>query len=195
MATVTITSGPDNGKAFPLGDSSIIGRLPRCTIPIKDTRASREHARIYRTPDGFFIVDLNSKNGINVNGEKAERKRLATGDQIQVGDTWFRIEIAEEDLRAAVASAPRAVAERTPASGGVLLRSKDGTGQVSDEPLRSASTKAQLRTGSSSSPTRTSLAWLRTDLAQASALYRILVVIGILLLAAGLGYFAWWVVA
>lgn len=202
MAKLTITSGPDKGREFPLGDSQVLGRLGRCTIPLKDTRASREHARIYRAPDGFHVIDLNSKNGILVNGQKVEKAKLAGGDEIQVGDTWCRIELDAADAAAFEAasevrpesarSAATPAPARTPGSAEVLLRAKDGTGRVSDEPLRTGAQRQQRTGMAAASPTRTSLAWLRTDLAQVSSLYRVLLGAGLVLLAGGLGWLAWW---
>ena len=107
MGKLTITSGPDKGRGFPLGDSQVLGRLGRGTIPLKDTRASREHARIYRAADGFHVVDLNSKNGILVNGEKVEKARLSPGDEVQIGDTWCKIDYDEAELAPAAPSGGR----------------------------------------------------------------------------------------
>jgi hypothetical protein len=198
MAKLTITSGPDKGREFPLGDSQVLGRLPRCTIPLKDTRASREHARIYRGEGGWSIVDLDSKNGIVVivvNGQQVRKAQLSTGDEIQIGDTWCKIEL---DEAASAAEAPAAGRGATPAgasplgsstTAGVMLRGKDGKATIKDEPIRTGGQKSGRSGGSV--PTRTSLAWLRSDLSQASMLYRLLMLVGVAAIALGLGWFVW----
>jgi sigma-B regulation protein RsbU (phosphoserine phosphatase) len=56
---------------------------------------SRTHARIVTAPDGYLIEDLNSRHGVYINGERTSRKRLAEGDQIELGrDTGFLLEFA-----------------------------------------------------------------------------------------------------
>ncbi len=53
------------GKAFLLDDKTpvlTIGRDPGCKLLVGDRKASRQHARIERREDGFFLVDT-STNG------------------------------------------------------------------------------------------------------------------------------------
>lgn len=184
------------GKIFPLSDTQVIGRLASCTIPIKDTRASREHARIYRGELGYCVVDLNSKNGIAVNGERLERAVLKPGDQIQVGDTWCRVDFNDDDLKKSEKKASKPLSadpdDRAALTGqDVELRRKEGPTSVSEVPLRTTAQRTR-RTMANAGMTRTSLAWLRTDLAQVSSLYRFLVILGILAVAAGLAYLGFW---
>ena len=48
---------------------------------------SRQHARILREPDGFYIEDLNSLNGTYINGRRITRRtRLSDHDQIRLFD-------------------------------------------------------------------------------------------------------------
>lgn len=192
MALLTITSGPDKGREFPLGDSQVIGRLARCTIPIRDSRASREHARIFRGADGFYVVDLNSKNGVIVSGEKVQRQRLDSGVEFLIGDTWCRIDYTVEEIApAAAGSAPAPVPAGAPAASADVRVRKDGSGRISTEPVRSATTQRRSRTTGGLTSTRTSLAWLRTDLSQVGGLYRALIAVGLMAVAVGLGYLAW----
>ena len=47
---------------------------------------SRAHAAVgFDDESGFFVQDLGSTNGTTVNGARAERKPLETGDDIQMG--------------------------------------------------------------------------------------------------------------
>ena len=181
MGKITITSGPDADKEYPLGDSQVIGRLGKCSIPLKDSRASREHARIYKSRGAYFVVDLNSKNGISVNGEPVTKVELSPGDRVQVGETWMQVDFDPETLAAASPSAGTPL-HATPMGGGVEVR---GTGGISAKPIR---TEANRRNRTGDMNTRTSLAWLRTDLSQVSGLYRTLMMTGLFLLMGGLGY-------
>lgn len=64
----------------------ILGRHPSCAIHLPDRQISREHARIFHTADGFFVEDLDSKNGTFVNGEPVLRPtHLKDGDVLQIG--------------------------------------------------------------------------------------------------------------
>ncbi|HEY6548859.1 MAG TPA: FHA domain-containing protein, partial [Vicinamibacteria bacterium] len=54
-------------------------------IVISDPKASSFHARIDRSPDGFVLVDLKSRNGCWLNGKRAETVVLKTGDEVRLG--------------------------------------------------------------------------------------------------------------
>ena len=71
---------------------TVIGRDPRCDIVLAEESASRRHAKIQRGEGGYFeIVDLGSRNGIIVDGERVERMTLLDGDSFTVGDTDMKI--------------------------------------------------------------------------------------------------------
>jgi pSer/pThr/pTyr-binding forkhead associated (FHA) protein len=72
--------------SFPLvRDSYTLGRHRNNDIVIGDPKASSFHARIDRSPDGFVLVDLKSRNGCWLNGKRVESARLKTGDEVRVG--------------------------------------------------------------------------------------------------------------
>lgn len=52
----------------------VIGSDPSCDACIKNRAVSRQHARITRTEDIYFIEDLNSSNGTTVGGEMLNYK-------------------------------------------------------------------------------------------------------------------------
>ncbi len=71
-----------------------------------DSLCSKRYAVIERDLDGRFTVyDLGSTNGTKVNGEAVDNRTLCDGDEIQVGQTRLRfqlarsIELEESDLR------------------------------------------------------------------------------------------------
>jgi FhaA, N-terminal domain/FHA domain len=74
------------------GDVAVIGRSKQCDIVVADPNVSRRHAEIRRQDDGFVVVDLQSTNGIRVNGREVKRAALADGDRLQVGTTRLRFE-------------------------------------------------------------------------------------------------------
>ena len=62
-----------------------VGRAADAGLVLEDGRASRRHACITRDAGVFAIRDLNSGNGLYVNGQRVSEKVLAHGDVIQVG--------------------------------------------------------------------------------------------------------------
>ena len=174
LSHVIITTGPMAGTEFPLRDSQILGRQNKNAIPLDDVGASREHARIYRKDGRYALIDLNSKNGVFVNGERVERCVLADQDEIQIGETWLRVHLDESADESVAAPRPTS----TPMTNAPEVRVRSRTGGVSD----------QLIAVPRAAETRTSLAWVRTDLGQTSGLYRSLVLLGLLTVCAGLGY-------
>jgi pSer/pThr/pTyr-binding forkhead associated (FHA) protein len=79
----------------------VLGRGPESDIRFMDTEMSRKHCEI-RGAGGFKVVDLGSRNGTFVNGEKIDGERaLKSGDQLKVGQTQITFE-----AEAAVAAAP-----------------------------------------------------------------------------------------
>lgn len=67
-------------------DEIVIGRDPRTPVHLPNRQVSRQHARLHKRDEQFYIEDLGSKNGTFVNGEpiKDERK-LEDGDVVHIG--------------------------------------------------------------------------------------------------------------
>lgn len=62
-----------------------------------DQTVSRPHARLWQEDDATWVEDLHSRNGVFVNGEPiAERRRLAPGDVVRVGETLLAPEGEEK---------------------------------------------------------------------------------------------------
>jgi FHA domain-containing protein len=76
------------GRSVPLTQPEVtIGRLPECDVIVDDPGASRQHARIRRTEDGFVLADLGSTNGTLVNDVPIQEHVLDNGDRITIGET------------------------------------------------------------------------------------------------------------
>ncbi len=81
-----------------------IGKLDSSHLKIDDEGVSRMHSVIEVSGHGeVFIIDLGSATGTIVNGQRVNKTRLETGDQLQFGSTRVAIEIGE----AVQAEAPR----------------------------------------------------------------------------------------
>jgi hypothetical protein len=73
------------------GPRSVVGRSDAADFVITDPNISRRHAELRQSPDGEWeIVDLNSTNGVKVNGRRLPAARLRDGDQVTLGTTTFR---------------------------------------------------------------------------------------------------------
>ncbi|HEV8320584.1 MAG TPA: AgmX/PglI C-terminal domain-containing protein [Myxococcota bacterium] len=93
-----------------------IGKLQSSHLRIDDENVSRMHSVIEVTaPDQIYIIDLGSTKGTIVNGQKINKCKLQSGDEILLGDTRVVVQI-EAPSEAAVAAAPAAAAA---GSGGV----------------------------------------------------------------------------
>src|SRR5450756_826446 len=62
-----------------------VGRKVDRDLVIADPRVSREHASIVAENGEFFVVDLGSKHGTFVNGEKVDRRKLQRNDRLEFG--------------------------------------------------------------------------------------------------------------
>jgi hypothetical protein len=65
----------------------VIGRSRDCDIQLADTNVSRRHAELRQEGASYWVVDLGSTNGIEVNGKRVKRAKLSDGDTITLGST------------------------------------------------------------------------------------------------------------
>jgi phosphoserine phosphatase RsbU/P len=62
-----------------------VGRKVDKDLVIADPRVSRDHAQIVMEEGDFFLVDLGSKHGTFVNGERIQRQKLERNDRLEFG--------------------------------------------------------------------------------------------------------------
>jgi pSer/pThr/pTyr-binding forkhead associated (FHA) protein len=60
------------------------GRAPECEIVLADAGVSRRHAVFTRSGDRYSVRDLESVNGIYVNGQRTKQHELAVGDVVRI---------------------------------------------------------------------------------------------------------------
>ncbi len=97
MATpsLTIVGGVEARPPLPLETIDrpyVLGRGETCDLPLGSEEVSREHVEIVRLWNQIVIRDLDSKNGLRVNGAVVTgRRRLRDGDRIQIGPAILRL--------------------------------------------------------------------------------------------------------
>ena len=88
-----VIRGALQGKKFNLkGSRFLLGREKTIDICIDDANISRQHARILKEGDDYFIEDLGSRNGTYLNDEPIGQKKEKLGkeDMIKVGSTVLK---------------------------------------------------------------------------------------------------------
>ncbi|HEX4746953.1 MAG TPA: DUF3662 and FHA domain-containing protein [Gaiellaceae bacterium] len=65
----------------------VLGRSREADIRVSDVNVSRRHAELRQEGAGYWIVDLGSTNGIEVNGKRVDKSRVRDGDRITLGST------------------------------------------------------------------------------------------------------------
>ncbi|MDO4586346.1 MAG: FHA domain-containing protein [Planctomycetia bacterium] len=88
VESLFVIQGKDQGYRFELlHDIISIGRDPNNLIQLHDGEISRKHAEIHRDENVRTLIDLNSSNGLFINGNRIQEQKLQNGDQIQIGRT------------------------------------------------------------------------------------------------------------
>jgi len=75
------------------GNRTVIGRSRDCDVVVSDPNVSRRHAEVRREEEGWAVVDLDSTNGVKVNGRRVEHAPLRPGDRIRIGVTDLTFEL------------------------------------------------------------------------------------------------------
>lgn len=86
--------------AFPLQDQRVtMGREADNLIQLPHEKVSKHHGVILQTKDGWMIEDLQSTNGILVNGQRVQRAALKDGDTVKIGtyEFYFETNVPSDD--------------------------------------------------------------------------------------------------
>jgi pSer/pThr/pTyr-binding forkhead associated (FHA) protein len=88
-------AGPAAGAEFPIEETTLVGRSKDVDVHIADDQVSRRHVMFSIVRDGRSYVkaeDLQSRNGLHVNGHRIKATLLDDGDHVLIGRTVFRLE-------------------------------------------------------------------------------------------------------
>jgi pSer/pThr/pTyr-binding forkhead associated (FHA) protein len=80
-------------------DEITIGRKEGNTVRLTDRNISRQHARLVRSNSSLFIEDLDSYNGVKVNGNRiTARTTIRETDHLDIGDYHVSFQKTDEAL-------------------------------------------------------------------------------------------------
>lgn len=91
------------------GNLWIIGGDEGASVYLKEPSAAPQHFEISKTDKGFFIVDLGSKTGTDLNGQRLTAKkptRLLSGDIISISNTSMQFELRDKAFKRKVSNIP-----------------------------------------------------------------------------------------
>jgi diguanylate cyclase (GGDEF)-like protein len=89
---VLIYGAPELGRRFPMHEHAVaIGRDPSNQIIIDEPDVSRQHAKLVRQGDAWYLEDLESRNGTWRNAQRlTDSVPLHNGDLIKIGGVIFK---------------------------------------------------------------------------------------------------------
>lgn len=94
-----VVRGTRRGTNIPLvaGQRVTFGRNTGDVI-LQDPLVSGEHCRIEQKEGAWWIVDLNSRNGVQVDGESVANIKVVAGSQIVIGSTVMMVVVTQESV-------------------------------------------------------------------------------------------------
>src|SRR5262249_56335151 len=96
---LVVVSSNFAGREFLLDKQTmVIGRTDDNDVVINHRSISRHHAKIVVEQGRYCIVDMQSSNGVRVNGEEYGKVELRRGDMIDLGHVRLRYVEAGEDF-------------------------------------------------------------------------------------------------
>lgn len=69
----------------------LLGRHPECDIQIESRKISRRHCVIAQVNDYLVVRDLDSTNGIRINGARVLEGKLLAGDELTIGSHRYQV--------------------------------------------------------------------------------------------------------
>lgn len=91
-----VVNGEEAGRSCPLDGKLLIGRESSADLSLNDPAVSRRHALLAAKAGGWSVIDLQTRNGTYLNGERIEGVTpLHDGDELALGSVVLRY--SEED--------------------------------------------------------------------------------------------------
>lgn len=97
------------GELIPLGGgdpipllkkSLLVGRRESCDIVLRFSNVSAHHCQLTLNAGYWYVRDLNSRNGVKVNGSRVQERRLDPGDVLHVAKHRYEVKYSPIDIGA-----------------------------------------------------------------------------------------------
>ncbi len=98
-----------HGELIPLGGGDpiplikkklLMGRRESCDIVLRFANVSAHHCQLFVNNGYWYIRDMQSRNGVKVNGLRVQEKRLDPGDTLAVAKHRYEVQYSPADLGA-----------------------------------------------------------------------------------------------
>lgn len=86
----------------------LIGRHAECDLQLESSKISRKHCLIAVVDSYLVVRDLESTNGVRVNGQRVTEGKLQHGDELVIGNLRFKVDW-NDPQRLTPSSLPRPV--------------------------------------------------------------------------------------
>lgn len=186
---LVVEQGAREGVTIPIEGQVLVGRDPSCTLALPDRGVSRRHVMLAASPEGVLCLDLESRNGTRVNGERVRRATLRPGDRVRLGEALLLVSLAADSRPPARASGGEAPGiSGSGEDGGPRERSGGSAGAAPAGEIRLRGEKVLAF-----SPWRNHArhSFLTADLSQAGPLPRLLAILALTTVAVLLGWGAY----
>lgn len=78
----------------------LVGRRENCDIVLRFANVSSQHCQMTLVNGYWYVEDLNSRNGVKVNGARVQEKRIDPGDELSVARHKYTVKYSPADLGA-----------------------------------------------------------------------------------------------
>ncbi|WP_025028929.1 FHA domain-containing protein [Caldalkalibacillus mannanilyticus] len=98
-AEIAFLTNQDTGEVYRFKGNISLGRSTSNDVMLKDEGVSLFHAQVLEQNAHYYVLDLESSNGISVNGRKIKpqhKHKLKNGDELTIGVHTYRFREGEE---------------------------------------------------------------------------------------------------
>jgi adenylate cyclase len=78
----------------------MVGLRESCDIVLRFSNVSAHHCQLICNGGYWYVKDLNSRNGVKVNGSRVSEKRLDPGDELSIAKHRYDVRYSPYDLGA-----------------------------------------------------------------------------------------------
>jgi len=90
--------GPQAGNTWDIVDELTIGKGPENDIVIVDATVSRNHLKIFRSPQGYVVRDLGSTNGTFLDNARIVEAYIRPGMELRAGEVTLKLKALHEGV-------------------------------------------------------------------------------------------------